>query len=240
MNLYVRYFDNEVLATSIEEVLDFLKSINEIHVDDSVIGRIINFAESDGLYPFRLKVSYSNYVLFLKTEAKTLEEFKMLEQERKDQQSEGKMLMSERKRTILDMLNEPHSGWYDATIYFKRVVQNPDTGKCKYVDTRFRVRLLADSAMHCYNRIIDHLQNRQDVDSRSQFPSAKSSNFEYVFLDSDKSALNEDSTDLSANSPTTESPIPSKEPQSSMPVSKIEISTQGTLDFSDDASEFAS
>ncbi len=237
MNLYVRYFDNEVLATSIDEVLNFLKSINEIHVDDSVIGRIINFAESDGLYPFRLKVSYSNYVLFLKTEAKTLEEFKMLEQERKEQQSESKMLMSERKRTILDLLNEPHKGWYDATIYFKRVVQNPDTGKCKYVDTRFRVRLLAESAMHCYNRIIDHLQNRQDVDPRSQFPSAKSSNFEYVFLDSDKESTEGNSPELPSQAVTSET---SSESSSSNSISQIGISTQGNLDFSEDASEFAS
>jgi len=231
MNLYVRYFDNETLATNIDEVVSFLQSINEIHVDDNIVGRIINFYESDGIYPFRLKVSYSNYVLFLKTDAKDLDEFKYMEQQRKEQRLDGRMLMSERKKTILEQLNEPHSGWYDATLMFKRVVQNPDTGKCKYVDTRFRVRLKAESAMHCYNRIIDHLQNRQDVDSRSQFPSAKSSNFEYIYLDSSKDTSNSD-----------EGTVPndvSSEMKNSVS-SKIDLSHQGELSFNDDASEFSS
>ena len=36
--------------------------------------------------------------------------------------------------------------------------------------------------MDAYNRIIDHLKNRNDVDPRSQFPSAKSSSFEYQYM----------------------------------------------------------
>ena len=65
MNLYVRYFDHETLATNMDEVVNFLNSINEIKVDDSVVSRIMSFVETEGEYPFRLKVSYSNYVLFL-------------------------------------------------------------------------------------------------------------------------------------------------------------------------------
>ncbi len=248
MNLYVRYFDNETLATNMDEVVAFLSSINEIRVDDSIIGRIINFVESEALYPFRLKVSYSNYVLFLKTEAKDLAEFKEIERLRKEQRSDSRMLMSDRKKTIMDILNESHHGWYDATLMFKRVVQNPETGKCKYVDTRFRVRLIADSAMHCYERIIDHLQNRQDVDPRSQFPSSKSNNFEYVFLDADKEATTPSETETSqpsqdsvvtpVSSPTQE-PIPPSTFDTTFG-SKIEVAKQGTLEFNDDASEFAS
>lgn len=229
MNLYVRYFDHETLATNMDEVVAFLNSINDIKVDDSVVSKIMSFVEQDGIYPFRLKVSYSNYVLFLKTDAKDLEEFKLMEQQRREQRAEGKMLMSDRKRTQLEILNEPHIGWYDASIMFKRVVQNPETGKCKYVDTHFRARLIAESAMHCYERIIDHLQNRQDVDSRSQFPSAKSNNFEYVFLDGGKDK----------EVPTEEVKVPESvvsEVQSQQTASP----TQGNLDFSDEASVFAS
>lgn len=220
MNLYVRYFDHETLATNMDEVVSFLKSINEIKVDENTINRVMTFAESDGVFPFRLKVSYSNYVLFLKTDAQTLEEFKDQERLRKEQKSEGRMLLSDRKRSLLEALNEPHVGWYDATITFKRVLQNPDTGKCKYVDTRFRAKLIAGSAMHCYERIIDHLQNRQDIDSRSQYPSAKSNNFEYVFLDAPKT-----------NSFGSSNPLHS---------AKVNIDTQGSLAFTDDAAEFAS
>ena len=91
-------------------------------------------------------------------------------------------------RWLTEQLNELHVGWYESSLTFKRVVQNPDTGKCQYVDTFFKVRLKAKSALDAYNRIIEHLQNRQDVDPRSQFPSAKSSNYEYTFLDVEREA----------------------------------------------------
>lgn len=183
MNLYVRYFDHETLAYNMDDVVAFLNSIGEIKVDHNAIDRIINFVESDSTYPFRLKVSYSNYVLFLKTDAKDMEEFKYQEKVRREQRAAEHMTMAEKKRLQQDRLNEEHVGWYEASLMFKRVIMNPESGKCQYVDTLFRVRLKAVSAMDCYNRIIEHLQNRQDVDPRSQFPSVKSSNFEYKFLE---------------------------------------------------------
>lgn len=185
MNLYVRYFDNECVAKSVEESLDFLRSIGEIKLDNNVANRINTFLNSSNLYPFRLKVSYSNYVLFLKTEAETLEQFKIEEQQRKEQKAAAGgtlQTMAERKKSILEALNEEHVGWYEASILFKRVVLVPQTQKFQYIDTRFRVRCKAISAMDCYNRIIDHLKSRKEIDSRSQFPSAKSANFEYKFL----------------------------------------------------------
>lgn len=183
MNLFIRYFDHETLATNIDEAIDFLQSIDEIKIDGSVANRIRVFMESSNLYPFRLKVSYSNYVLFLKTEANTIEEFKEMEMLRKQQKAEGILpTMAERKKTILDVLNEEKPGWYEGTITFKRVVQIPETNKFQYKDTRFTVRTKATSPIHCYNRMIEHLQGRPEIDRRSQFPSAKSNNFEYKFL----------------------------------------------------------
>ena len=182
MNLYVRYFDHECLAKSVEEAIDFLHSIEEIKLEGNTASRITTFLNSSNLYPFRLKVSYSNYVLFLKTDADTLEQFKEEEARRKEQKADRVSSIAERKKTILDALNEEKTGWWDSTLTFKRVITMPETGKCKYIDTRFRVRLRAVSAMDAYNRIIDHLKNRNDIDPRSQFPSAKSEKFEYTFL----------------------------------------------------------
>ena len=182
MNLYVRYFDHEYLAKSVDEALDFLRSIPEIKLESNAASRIVTFLNSSNLYPFRLKVSYSNYVLFLKTEADTLEQFKEEEVIRKEQKAERITSIAERKRTILDALNEEKVGWWEAALTFKRVLTMPETGKCKYVDTPFRVRLRAVSAMDAYNRIIDHLKNRPEIDPRSQFPSAKSEKFEYQFI----------------------------------------------------------
>lgn len=183
MNLFIRYFDHETLATNTDEAIAFLESLEEIKIDGSVANRIQSFIDSTNLYPFRLKVSYSNYVLFLKTDASTIEEFKEMEQLRKQQKAEGIVpSMADRKKTILDVLNEQKPGWYEGSILFKRVVLIPDTNKFQYKDTRFTARVKAISPIDCYNRIIDHLQNRSEIDQRSQFPSAKSNNYEYKFL----------------------------------------------------------
>lgn len=170
------------MVKSVEEAIDFLHSIPEIKVESNAASRITTFLNSSNLYPFRLKVSYSNYVLFLKTEAENLEQFKEEEAMRKEQKAERITTMAERKKTILDALNEEKVGWWEAALTFKRVLTIPETGKCKYVDTPFRVRLRALSAMDAYNRIINHLKNRPEVDPRSQFPSAKSDKFEYQFI----------------------------------------------------------
>ena len=188
MNLYVRYFDHECLAKTIDEAMAFLATIEEIKLESNVPSRISTFLHSSNLYPFRLKVSYSNYVLFLKTEAETLEQFKEEEAMRKEQKSDRVATIAERKKSILEALNEEHVGWWEACLVFKRVLTMPDTGKCKYIDTPFRVRMKANSAMDAYNRIVDHLKHRPEVDPRSQFPAAKSQNFEYRFLDETEEA----------------------------------------------------
>lgn len=193
MNLYVRYFDSETLATNIDEVAEFVFSIKEINVDQSALTRIKNFWESSNLYPFRLKVSFSNYILFLKTEAHDLSEFKYFEQLKKENKIDAMPQgNSEKRRSTLEILNEEKEGWYEASMLFKRVVQIRDTNKFQYKDTRFKVRLKAASPMDCYNRVVEHLRNRQDVDPRSQFPSAKSANFVYTFLDDDNAVNEED------------------------------------------------
>ena len=193
MNLYVRYFDHEFLAKSVDEAIEFLRSIPEIKLESNAASRISTFLNSSNIYPFRLKVSYSNYVLFLKTESENLEQFREEEAMRKEQKQDRVSTMAERKKSILDALNEEHIGWWEAGLTFKRVLIIPETGKCKYVDTPFRVRLKAVSAIDAYNRIVDHLKSRPEIDSRSQFPSAKSEKFEYQFIGEDEAeeAVNE-------------------------------------------------
>lgn len=79
-------------------------------------------------------------------------------------------------------LAEEKKGWYEGSIMFKRVIPIQGTGKFQYRDTLFVARCKANSAIHCYERIVQHLRNRQDVDLRSQFPSAKGKNFSYKYL----------------------------------------------------------
>ena len=181
MNLYIRYFEHDTLATNMTEVVEFLKTISDLKLTDEAVNRVKLYSTSTNQYPYRLKVGFTNYVLFLKTEARTLEEFKEMERIRNEQKAAG-TYVPEKKKTIIEMLSVEQPGWYEASLTFKRVVQVPETSKFQYRDTRFRVRLKANSPLDCYDRIINHLRDRQDIDPRSQFPSAKSSNFEYEYL----------------------------------------------------------
>ena len=134
-------------------------------------------------------------------------------------------VMTERRRTIQDILNEPRYGWYEASLTFKRVVLIPETSKFQYKDTLFRVRVKAQSAMDCYNRIVDHLRNRQDVDSRSQFPSSKSSNFYYTYLGESLDNINE-----SMQTSPTEEPEDDTDLKDLIPEEKRTFSEPGLFD----------
>lgn len=182
MNLYIRYFAHETLAHDLAEALAFIEGIGEFNVNDSFSERITNFIDSTSTYPMRLKVSYSNYILFLKTDATTIEEFHELEEKLKEANEENKQTIAEKKRLMMEALNEKHEGWYETNVMFKRVVIAPETLKCQYIDTSFAARLKAESAMDAYNRTIEHLQNRDDIDQRSQFPSVRSDSFSYKYL----------------------------------------------------------
>lgn len=184
MNLYIRYFAHEALVKNVEEAADFLRTIPEIKVEQSLINRINTFYTGTSIYPYHLKVSFNNYVIIIKTDALSMEEFKDMQKKREEQKTDAKHTgtAQERRRTIQDILNEPHPGWYEVSLTFKRVVLIPETSKFQYKDTLFRVKLKAQSALDAYNRVVDHLRNRQDVDVRSQFPSPKSSNFYYTYL----------------------------------------------------------
>ena len=183
MNLFIRYFNHEALAHDVNEAVDFLRSIGEIKVDGSTANRINDFLNSNNTYPFRLKVSYSNYVLFLKTDAETTEEFHRLEQENKAVRNDGRtMSNADKKRMQMEALSASRPGWYEGSIVFKRVLVDAVTNKCRYIDTPFVVRCKADSPVDCYNRIIDHLKSRADIDPRCQYPSVRSNSFSYKFV----------------------------------------------------------
>ena len=179
MNLYVRYFDRETLATSVDEVIDFLSSIPEIIITPTLIADIQAYAASDMPYPKRYKVRPRIYFILIKTVARTLAEFKM--HKKNPTPAEGSDIQV-KKENKLTQLGHIQSGWYEGAIVFKRVIPIPGTNKFQYQDTRFSAYVKAESALHCYERIVDHLKNRQDVDLRSQFPSAKGNSYTCRFI----------------------------------------------------------
>jgi len=175
MNLYLRYFDKEVLVNNVEDALSFLAGIEEIGMDAALEQDIRSYVDSDVFYPKRYKVRPRVYFIIIKTEAVTMQDFK----DKKAVHTSGGFNDKPLSPSVM-RLNEERTGWYEGTIDFKRVQMVPGTGKFQYRDTHFVARCKATSGLDCYNRIVDHLSQR--VDSRSQFPSAKGKNFKFQYL----------------------------------------------------------
>ncbi|MBQ9191892.1 MAG: hypothetical protein IJ699_01930 [Bacteroidaceae bacterium] len=196
MNLYIRYFDDEVVVRSVEEALGFIAGIQGFNMTPQFEEDFRQYVEGPMPYPKRYKVRARIYFIVIKTMAESLEEFKAngknMQEAKAGEELEGMELQSGEviekprflrpKEQALLRLNDELPGWYEATVNFKRVVRNLDTGKFDYVDTTFVARVKAFSGMDCYNRVIDHLRTRSDIDPRSQFPSAKGKNYQFTYL----------------------------------------------------------
>ncbi len=178
MNLYLRYFQNEILVSNIDEAVPFLSKIPDLNVDAALLSDLRQYAESSVMYPKRYKVRGKSYFIVIKTPLATLEAFKQMGQQKRDEAEQRPAERRERPESSSAI----QIGWYEITINFKRVVNIPETQKCQYVDTTFRARLKAISVQDCYNRVVDHLRSRGDVDPRSQFPSMRKKDFQCRFL----------------------------------------------------------
>ena len=179
MNLYVRYFDKEVLVPTVDEAIGFLRSIPDIDVTRDLEADIRDYAASEVFFPKRYKVRSHVYFIVIKTVAATMLDIKQKKAVRATvpQPQVDRHGLAE---NALTRLTEERPGWYEGSLDFKRVVMIPTTGKHEYRDTKFVVHCKANSGQDCYNRIIEHLRER--VDNRSQFPSAKGKNFRFKYL----------------------------------------------------------
>ena len=183
MNLYLRYFDNETLVTSVDAAIDFLRSIDEIDIDPTLEADLREYAASNVLYPKRYKIRARVYFIVIKTLAKTMQEFRDHRNHKDDNDVKSDIVAEGKERSVsaaMLKLNEQRPGWYEGVMEFKRVNLEPSTGKFRYLDTPFVANVKAVSGMDCYNRIVSHLLER--VDPRSQFPSPKGKNFSFRFL----------------------------------------------------------
>ncbi|MBR1688915.1 MAG: hypothetical protein IJ710_10395 [Prevotella sp.] len=176
MNLYLRYFDKEILVNNVDDAIAFLASIDEIGMNPVLESDVRDYVESDVFYPKRYKIRPRVYFIIIKTEAATMLDFK-------EKRALHNAASGEREKMVspsVARLTEELPGWYEGSIDFKRVQLVPGTGKFQYRDTHFVAQCKAVSGQDCYNRIVEHL--RQRVDSRSQFPSAKGKNFKFRYL----------------------------------------------------------
>lgn len=193
MNLYIRYFDSEILVTNVEDAIMFLSGIEEIGMNDKIANDVRDYFESDNKFPKRYKVRPKIYFIMIKTVAKNMQEFRDYRTNSVNKVSEDKnevlgndnqeeYIFSRHEKMqnpVVMALQTEKFGWYEGSFDFKRVVTLPN-GKNEYRDTHFVVRCKAMSGYDCYTRIVEHLRDR--VDSRSQFPSAKGKNFSFCYL----------------------------------------------------------
>lgn len=179
MNLYIRYFDNEVLVYSVEEAFDFLYSIEELGMNPQLEAEIRDYVDSDIYYPKRYKVRPKVYFIIIKTTAETMEDFKN-KKALNPASAQGAPTRKDVVASTMNRLTEERPGWYEGILDFKRVVLIPGTSKFEYRDTHVEYRCKAYSGINCYENIIDYLRER--VDERSQFPSAKGKNFKFKYL----------------------------------------------------------
>ena len=189
MNIYARYFNQEALLHNYDELMGFLSSIPEIPITQRMEEDVKEYLDSDMPYPKRYKIRPRVYFILIKTNADTMDEFKANHKEEGELSQSGPTkpeMLSEpvynKKDIKMVQLAEQRTGWYLGTIVFKRVIQISGTTKFRYQDTTFQAYVRATSGQECYNRIIEHLKNRSEVDLRSQFPSARGSNFTFEFV----------------------------------------------------------
>ncbi|MBP3228289.1 MAG: hypothetical protein J6M53_05860 [Bacteroidaceae bacterium] len=180
MSIYARYFDQETLVHTVDELLDFLRSIPDINVTPQLEQDVMAYMDSDIPYPKRYKVRPRVYFILIKSNAETMSEFRANNKKQATTQTPDGTADKKDLRQ-LELAKEVF-GWYYCSLAFKRVILIPETLKYQYQDAEFTAYVKGNSPMECYNRVIDHLQTRQDIDSRSQFPSPKGSSYHFEYV----------------------------------------------------------
>ncbi|MCR4613875.1 MAG: hypothetical protein K5778_07720 [Bacteroidaceae bacterium] len=182
MNLYLRFFNDEVLVENVDQAIAFLSQLPDVKLDNTLRAELVRYAESNNPYPKRFKISSKVYFIVIKTTANTMEEFKAYATDSASVSVSEETGVETEKEALARSQATENPGWYHALIKFKRVLSVAGTGKFQYVDTEFEAKLKAHSVQDCYNRVVDHLRNRADIDPRSQFPSIRGRNFKADFL----------------------------------------------------------
>ena len=179
MNLYIRFFDDETLVHSVEEALSFLSSLDDVELNDEITTELQKFMNSSAMYPKHIKVSGRAFFIVIKTTASTMEEFKA-----KGAGVDKLEKVAQKEAGVQYSKTQP--GWYRAKVVFKRIVSVPELQKCRHIDTPFVCEIKADSVQDCYDKVLSYLRGRQDIDPRSQYPSIKSTNFEWSYLGAER------------------------------------------------------
>ena len=181
MNIYARYFDQETVATSFEELITFLSSIPEISITSELIDYIKSYMDSPLPYPKRYKLRPRVYFILIKTDAKTLQEFKAKRQQETNPPFKQNHPLQQKEERITQLTTE-QPGWYKVSLGIKRMIHIKELQKFQYQDNTIKAYIKADSPLACYNRLRAYFRTRKDIDARSQIPSPKSESFKFSYI----------------------------------------------------------
>ena len=186
MNIYVRYFDQETVASSFEELINFLSSIPEINVTAELLDNVKAYIDSPLPYPKRYKLRPRVYFILIKTTAKTILEFKNnRNKEENEDHTQQTYATPNYKEERLSKLTDVNTGWYKTSLNIKRMVFIHEIQKFQYQDNIIKAYINAESPLECYNRLVEYIGTRNDIDPRTQIPSAKSESFKYHYVGED-------------------------------------------------------
>lgn len=175
MNIYIRYFDEEAICHNMDEMEDFLYSIKDIKVTQKMLDEIARYAQdAANTYSRKYKVGTRNYFIMIKTQLNTLAEF----------HANGKEVGRPDKAdgaTDFSIYDEHKPGWYRCVKNFKRMVPSAGGHKSEYRECSIEVLVKCDTARQCHNRIVKYLQDRPDVDRRSQYPKMGPASFSFEY-----------------------------------------------------------
>lgn len=176
MNYYARYFDFEGVLNSPETLVEFIADIPQITMTEELEDSILKFCADKTSHPKHFRLPNKSTFIVIKTNAETLDEFKT-------RGANGGALPVEQKENKPSPLDEIRPGKYNVSIVFRRAIVNPDTNKCGFVDEKFEVEMLAQSQRQCFEFVTEYLRNHPDIDTRSQYPGIRSSNFNATLLE---------------------------------------------------------
>lgn len=173
MNYYVRYFDEETLTGSMKETFDFLSGLEDIEMDDNCVSQVEEYFTTDqkGMRKFVMP-NHKSFIV-IKTTAGSLEEFK------KNNQKSAESAPKAAGQKNFDI---EQKGWYECSMTISRMLTNPETGKSFYYMDTMVAKVNAGTPREAYEKMVKHVHDNPEIDSRSQIPAAANKNFQYRFL----------------------------------------------------------
>lgn len=155
-----------------KETFDFLGGLQDIEIDADCLSQVEEYFTTDqkGMRKFFMP-NHKTFIV-IKTTADTLEEFK-----KNNQKNEASA-----KTPTQKALDTEQVGWYDCSMTISRMLTNPETGKSFYYLDTMKAKVYANTAHEAYNKMVKHVHDNPEIDSRSQIPAAANKNFQYTFI----------------------------------------------------------